>query len=159
MSVIVADRKPSKREVVTHIEAIEREVDSLLARNLGVKNLDVIVRVSNGYSSDPVASIETRRAILSSLKCAILAQVNILAKAVRDSWHHYPSTLHEYELRRNLQTQAIVECNTLKDILQDAANRLDVDINSYKTVIKSIDDQKELLKKWRQNENKIRNRL
>ena len=71
----------------------------------------------------------------------------------------YPTTLHEYEIRRDYQNAAIVHCELLIDDLQRVAERFNVDLNLYSPHIKAIDREIGLIKRWRQRDMAIKSRL
>jgi len=71
----------------------------------------------------------------------------------------YPTTLHEYEQRRDYQNAAIVGCEQLINELQRVVEVFEVDVNVYGRYIKAIDREIGLIKKWRQRDNKIKSYL
>ncbi len=65
----------------------------------------------------------------------------------------------EYERRREYQNNAIVNCEQLIKELQRVVEVFDVDINLYGRYVKAIDREIDLIKKWRQRDNKIKSHL
>lgn len=70
----------------------------------------------------------------------------------------YPNTVYECNVKREHQWNAISELNYLKQLLQRAISIFakEADIEKYMVHIEAIDKEIELLRKWKQNENKIR---
>ena len=71
----------------------------------------------------------------------------------------YPTTLHEYEKRRDYQNTAIVNCEQLLKELQRIVEIFEVDVNLYSRYVKAIDREIGLIKKWRQRDNRIKSQL
>lgn len=68
----------------------------------------------------------------------------------------YPTTMKEYEHRREYQNRTIVNCELLIKELQRVVDIFEVDVNIYGEYIKAIDREIGLIKKWRQRDNKIK---
>lgn len=71
----------------------------------------------------------------------------------------YPTSMAEYERRREYQNNAIVNCEQLIKELQRVVEIFEVDINLYNRYVKAIDREIDLIKKWRQRDNKIKSHL
>ena len=67
--------------------------------------------------------------------------------------------MHEYEQRRDYQNFAIVNCEQLIKELQRVVELFDVDVNVYGRIVRAIDREIGLIKKWRQRDNKIKSYL
>lgn len=80
-------------------------------------------------------------------------------KESRDEAIAHSIELHEYEIRRDYQNAGIVNCNQLIGQLQHVVDVFNVDLNIYSKYIKAIDREIELIKKWRQRDNKIKSYL
>jgi hypothetical protein len=84
---------------------------------------------------------------------------SLLTANVRSANTLYPTSLHEYETRRDYQNSAIINCENLIKELQHVVDIFDVDVNIYGRYIKAIDREIGLIKKWRQRDNKIKSYL
>ena len=70
-----------------------------------------------------------------------------------------PETWPEYTERRLHQTLAIAECGRLSAEIQFAIEDFATDVNQFIPIDKMISYQIYLLKRWRQSDNKIKDRL
>lgn len=66
----------------------------------------------------------------------------------------FPTSMHEYEIRRDYLNAGIVNCNQIINSLQRVVGRFNVDLNAYGRYSKAIDREIELIKRWRQRDNK-----
>lgn len=66
-----------------------------------------------------------------------------------------PQTWAEYTERRLHQTRAIAECSTLSTELQFAIEDFGTDVNQFIPIDKMISFQINMLKRWRQSDNKM----
>ena len=82
-----------------------------------------------------------------------------LTNNVRAANSLYPTSLHEYEKRRDYQNIAIANCEQLIKELQRVVEIFEVDINIYGRYIRAINREIGLIKKWRQRDNKIKSYL
>ena len=83
----------------------------------------------------------------------------LLTNNLRGANSIYPTSMREYEQRRDYQNFAIVNCEQLVKELQRVVDLFDVDINLYVRYINAIDREIGLIKKWRQRDNKIKSYL
>lgn len=97
--------------------------------------------------------------IMNSFKKRVSQHASLVTSNVRAANTIYPTTLHEYEIRRDYQNAAIVHCELLIDDLQRVAERFNVDLNLYSPHIKAIDREIGLIKRWRQRDMAIKSRL
>jgi hypothetical protein len=68
----------------------------------------------------------------------------------------YPTSMHEYEIRRDYQNIAIANCEQLIKELQRIVEKFDVDVNQYSKYSKAIDREIGLIKSWRQHDNRFK---
>ncbi len=159
MSVLVSRRRESKFEAITFSNTLHNMLIELMQRSFGVKDLDRIVRIKYAYGIDEKEGFNKYRQIMHNHKIRIDQLAYLLTNNLRAANTIYPTTLHEYEQRRDYQNSAIVNCEQLIKELQRVVEIFDVDINTYNKYIKAIDREIGLIKKWRQSDNKIKSYL
>lgn len=156
MSVLVSKRKESRFEaIVFSIELHDMLID-LMQRSFGVKDLDQLVRVRYARGKDETEDFNYYRYLMQNFKSRIDQLASQLTGNVRAANSIYPTTLKEYERRREYQNSAIVNCELLIKELQRVVDIFEVDVNVYGEYIKAIDREIGLIKKWRQRDNKIK---
>lgn len=156
MSVLVSKRKESRFEaIVFSIELHDMLID-LMQRGFGVKDLDQLVRVRYARGKDETEDFNYYRYLMQNFKSRIDQLASQLTGNVRAANSIYPTTLKEYERRREYQNSAIVNCELLIKELQRVVDIFEVDVNIYGEYIKAIDREIGLIKKWRQRDNKIK---
>ena len=159
MSVLVSKRKESRLEVITHAERLHRELVMLLQRNFGIRNIDDFVRNSYACRKIKYENFEYFRYLMTNAKESIDKLAISLTNNLRGANSIYPKNLHELEVRRDYQNNAIVNCNQILKELQRVVEMFDVDINVYKGPIDGINREIGLIKSWRQRDNAIETRL
>ena len=150
MSVLVSKRKESKHEAIVFSVELHNMLIEFAQRNFGIKDPERMLRekYSRG-DTDPMY-------LLAEHKRQIHHLASLLEADLRAAKSLYPTTLHEYEIRRDYQNFGIVNCNQLINQLQRIIDVFDVDLNVYERYIKAIDREIELIKRWRQRDNKIK---
>ncbi len=156
MSVLVSRRRESKFEAITYSNTLHNMLIELMQRSFGVKDLDNIVRMKYAYGVDDKEDFAKYRFLMHNHKIHIDQLAYQLTNNLRAVNTTYPTTLHEYEQRRDYQNSAIVNCEQLLKELQRVVEIFDVDLNTYGKYIKAIDREIGLIKKWRQSDNKIK---
>jgi hypothetical protein len=156
MSVLVSNRKESKFEAVTYSIELHAMLTELMQRSFGVKNLDNFVRMRYAFGRDDKEDFAKYRYLMQNSKNRIDHIASLLTSNVRAANTLYPTSLHEYERRRDYQNDAIANCEQLIKELQRIVEIFDVDINVYGRYINAIDREIGLIKKWRQRDNKIK---
>lgn len=146
MSVLVSDRTESKFEAITYSIELHDMLIDFMQRSFGVKDLDQLVRVRYAHGKDAKEDFSRYRYLM-------------LTSNVRAANSIYPTTLHEYEQRRDYQNTAIVNCEQLLKELQRIVEIFEVDVNLYSRYVKAIDREIGLIKKWRQRDNRIKSQL
>lgn len=159
MSVLVSDRKESRFEAITYSIELHDMLIDLMRRNFGVKDLDQFVRIRYAYGKDSKEDFSRYRYLMQNYKNRIDQLASMLTNNIRAANSIYPTTMHEYEKRRDYQNFAIVNCEQLIKELQRVVEIFEVDINLYSRYIEAIDREIGLIKKWRQRDNKLKTHI
>jgi hypothetical protein len=159
MSVLVSDRKESKFEAIAYSIELHVMLTELMQRSFGLKDLENIVRIRYAYGKDDKEDFAKYRYLMQNAKNRIDQIASLLTSNVRSANTLYPTSMHEYEQRRDYQNNAIANCEQLIKELQRVVEIFEVDINVYGKYIKAIDREIGLIKKWRQRDNKIKSYL
>lgn len=171
MSVPVGKRKPSKLEFLNNFYKLRKEMVNLLLRDFGTKtsthdlyafchrvkfkeeDKEVFLDLCERYQIDvedrfPLwLIIHHRKSILNTLDD--LLDNMIKANSI------YPTTVSEFEFRKQFQSKAIGCCYCLLQKLQTAISDLPVDVNKYMPYVERIQLELKLLKDWKKSNNKI----
>ena len=107
MSVLVSGRSESKFEAITYSIELHDMLIDLMQRSFGVKDLDHFVRVRYAYGKDPTEDFSRYRYLMQNYKNRIDRLASMLTSNIRAANSIYPTTLHEYEKRRDYQNTAI----------------------------------------------------
>jgi len=156
MSVLVSDRKESKFEAITYSMELYFMLVELMQRNFGVRDLNNLARIRYAFGKDDKEDFTKYLYLMQNSKIRINQIASVLTSNVRAANTLYPTSLHEYEKRRDYQNDAITNCEQLIKELQQIVELFEVDINIYGKYIKAIDREIGLIKKWRQKDNKIK---
>lgn len=159
MSVLVSDRTESRFEAITNSVALHDMLIELMQRSFGVKDIDKLVRLKYAYGDEETEDFYRYRYLMNNSKNRIDQIAALMTTNIRAANSIYPTTLHEYERRRDYQNSAIVCCEQLIHELQRVVEIFDVDINIYARYVSAIDREIDLIKKWRQRDNKLKSRL
>lgn len=159
MSVLVKDRKESKFEAITYSIELHNMLIELMQRSFGIKDLRHFVSLRYAYGKEDKEDFSKYRYLMHNFKTHINDIASTLTSNVRAANSLYPTSLHEYEKRRDYQNIAIANCEMLKKELQQVVEVFEVDINIYGRYIRAINREIELIKKWRQRDNKIKSYL
>lgn len=159
MSVLVADRKESKFEAVVYSVELHNLLIELMQRGFGVKDVDNFVRSRYAHGRDKTEDFARYRYLMQNSKNRIDQTAYLLTNNLRAANSIYPTSLHEYERRRDYQNTAIANCEQLIKELQHVVDIFEVDINIYGKYVKAIDREIGLIKNWRQRDNKIKSYL
>ncbi len=159
MSVIAAKRKESDIEALTFAEGeLYDKVVDLMQRNFGVRDIDHFVRVRYAYGLDSAEDFGKYRYLLYNAKSEISRALSMVSNNLRISNSIYlnpKTTEHERQERRSYQNLAIGYCDVIRKELQQTVKIFEVDVNVYAPAIKAINREIELIKKWRQKDNKV----
>lgn len=159
MSVLVSDRTESRWEVITNSIALHDMLIDLMQRSFGVKDLEKFVRKRYAYTKDPFEGYPYYRFMMNDYKKRIDELASQMTSNIRAANTLYPTTLHEYERRRDYQNSAIVCCEQLIKELQRVVEIFEVDVNLYARYVSAINREIDLIKRWRQRDNKLKSRL
>lgn len=158
MSVLVSKRTESKFEAIIHSVELHDMLIDLIQRNFGVRDIEKFVRTRFAYSVEE-DEYAKHRYLMHNFKSRVDQLASQLTSNVRAANSLYPTSMAEYERRREYQNNAIVNCEQLIKELQRVVEIFDVDINLYNRYVKAIDREIDLIKKWRQRDNKIKSHL
>lgn len=157
-SVYVRNRKESKWEPIIFSEKMQDEFFDFAKRNFGIKDIKQLVRkkyISGKFDSD---DYEFYFSILREHRRTIY-QILILLRDDLYSANVYPVTMSDFEQRLQYQNFALVHCSMLDKELQDVVTMFDVDINAFERYQAMIDREIDLIKRWRQRDNRLKARL
>lgn len=158
MSVLVSKRTESKFEAIIHSVELHDMLIDLIQRNFGVRDIEKFVRTRFAYSVEE-DKYAKHRYLMQNFKSRVDQLASQLTSNVRAANSLYPTSMAEYERRREYQNNAIVNCEQLIKELQRVVEIFEVDINLYNRYVKAIDREIDLIKKWRQRDNKIKSHL
>lgn len=158
MSVLVSKRTESKFEAIIHSVELHDMLIDLIQRNFGVRDIEKFVRTRFAYSVEE-DEYAKHRYLMQNFKSRVDQLASQLTSNVRAANSLYPTSMTEYERRREYQNNAIVNCEQLIKELQRVVEIFEVDINLYNRYVKAIDREIDLIKKWRQRDNKIKSHL
>lgn len=159
MSVLVSDRTESRFEALTYSLELHDMLLDLLSRNFGIKDLDHMVRVRYAHGKIATEDFPYYHYQMHKYKDRIDKLAYALTNNLRAAKSIYPTSIHEYEKRRDYQNDAIVNCEQILNDLQRVVEIFDVDVNLYGRYVKAIDREIELIKRWRQRDNKLKTYL
>ena len=159
MSVLAGKRKESRLEPILYSVDLHDMFTELAQRDFGVKDLDQLVRVRYADGIDKYEDFSRYRGLMRIERDKVDKLCFLLTNNLRAANTIYPTSIHEYEQRRDYQNFGIVNCEQLIKELQHVVELFDVDVNVYERTIKAINREIDLIKKWRQRDNKIKSYL
>lgn len=159
MGVIVSDRNLSKCEAVAYSVKLKLTLQDLCIRNMGIKNVDSIVRQKYAYGVEKTENREKYIMLLSKHKERLLWYADELIANTRAANRIKMNSVRRCDLRLDYQDKAIGNCEMLVGRLQDTIDTFWVDINRYRQYLDAIDHEIELLKGWEQYTISVRNKL
>lgn len=71
----------------------------------------------------------------------------------------YPQSMHEYEMRRDYQTKAIITVEQIIQLLQFMLSTLPVSADKFQTVTELLMKEGALLRGWRKADNKLKEKF
>ena len=113
MSVLVSDRTESKFEPITFSTEVHNMLREFMQRNFGVKDLEHFVQLRYAYGKDDTEDFGKYRYLMLTHKKEIDHLATLMTNNVRAANSIYPTTMREYETRRDYQSSAIVNCSVL----------------------------------------------
>lgn len=159
MSVLASKRRESRFEVLVFADELRRMFTEFAQRDFGVKDVDQLVRVRYACGKDKIENFARYHDLMRKSKDQVIQETALITSNLRGANSIYPTTLHEYEIRRDYQNYALAHCEILIKELQHIVELFDVDVNAYRRYINAIDREIGLIKKWRQSDNKIKSYL
>lgn len=159
MSVIKADRKESRIEAIVFADKLHDILVELMRNNFGIGDIRYAVR--KRYAPDVAGedSIDWYLSLLRTAKDELDRNAYLLSNDVRCAYSIYPTDMDEYRKRREHQDYAIARCAQMLRDLGHIAEIFDVNLNLFEEGIKAINREKELIKKWRQRDNRFKSKL
>lgn len=159
MSVYKSKRNESKFEPLSYSLELYVIFQDLVARNLGIKDLDTLIKRKYQYGKAVKEDFPYYRNEMYKFKKRIKNGMLKLTDDLRAANTIYITTLSEYDKRRNYLDDAIVDCELIKKDLILFVEVFDIDLNIYKSYVDAIEREITLIKKWRQRDNVIKNNL
>jgi hypothetical protein len=159
MSVIASKRKESKLEAIIYAKELHNMLIDFMLRDFGVKNLEHMVQLRYAYGKDETENYSKYSYLMINYKKRIDKLTNSLVNNVRAANALYPTSMHEYEIRRDYQNVAIANCEQLMNELQLIVETFDVDVNLYSRYTKAINREIGLIKSWRQHDNRFKSQI
>lgn len=159
MSVLACNRRQAKLQVYTSAVELGEIIISLAQRNFGIKDIDEIVRIKYAYGKETKEDFAKYRQLLHDFKKQLIWNSNLIPGYVRAANSIHPKSMPEYHQRRTRQNDAIAGCENLKMLLQKIVETFEVDVNYFREAILAIDREIDLIKSWRQSDNKIKSYL
>jgi hypothetical protein len=156
MSVLLSKRKESRYEAIVYADEIHDMLVVFMKSGFGVKDLEHYVRIKYAYGDDSTEDLEKYRYLMQNSKKRIEQFASLIIANLRAAYSSYPTSMHEYEKRRDYQNAALVNCQCLLKELEKIVEKFNVDINLYKPYIKAIEREIVLIKRWRQRDNKFK---
>lgn len=153
--VPVGDRKKSKLEAVDYSIKLHDMLREFMQRNFGIKDLEQFVRVRYAYGKDNTENFSKYHYLMETHKREVDHLATLLTNNTIAANSTYPTTMSEYETRRSYQNAAIVNCQQINKELQRVVETFEVDVNTHRRYVKAIDHEINLIKRWRQSDNKI----
>lgn len=159
MGVIAANRNLSKCQAVMSAVELKAKIHDLCIRDLGIKNLESVVRKKYIFGNDPSKYMEKYVLELHQSKQRLHYLSDELIANTRSANRIKMNSIRKCDLRLDYQERAVNNCEMLIGKLQDVVDLFCVDINIYRQYINAIDDEIDLLKNWIQTTNKARRGL
>lgn len=154
---------------------MRRDLTNLLLMDFGLspaKEQRVLQKVLNGRDFDQLPDKDKERVIrtqqriegfhdwfISSERSAIVDYLREITRDVFEANSIYPTCMAEYEQRRLMQDRALGKCYGLAQELQYVIESLPVNVNKYTRFAESIQTEINLIKGWRQSDNRLKRAL
>lgn len=159
MSVLKSKRSESKFEPITYSVEIHNMLREFMQRNFGLKDLDKWVRNHNMEARPLEDEYHKYRYLMYTHKKEIDRLAALMTSNVRTANSIYPKKISELDRRRLYQDNAIGNCESILKELMQVVDTFEVDVNTYKKYVIAIDREIDLIKKWRQRDNKMHSYL
>ena len=159
MSVLVNDRKESRYQSIIFAIKLQTRLTDFANRDFGIKDLKHLVQLRYAYGKDEMENYSKYEYLLRECKTQLNRTASLLTANLVAAKSIYPTALHEYQQRREYQNNAIGNASQLLTILQRTIDIFEVDVNVYEPYVKDINQEIDLIKRWRQKDNKIKTHL
>lgn len=156
MSVLAAKRRESRFEAISYSCELHDMMIEFMQRGFGVKDVDHVVRMKYARGRIDSENFEYFRFLMHNSKMRIDQLCAQLTSNVRAANSIYPTSMSEYEKRREYQNTAIINCEQMIKELQHIVDVFEVDINRYGRYIQAINREIDLIKRWRRRDNQIK---
>lgn len=154
MSVLASKRKESREEAIAYSLELYDMLIEFMQRSFAIKSREQYA-TGKGLEVD----YQAYAYIMLSTKEQIEKSASLLTANLRAARSLFPTSMHEYEIRRDYLNAGIANCNQIINSLQRVVGRFNVDLNAYGRYSKAIDREIELIKRWRQRDNKMKSYL
>ena len=172
MSVLKNLRSLSNMEFYKNAIRIRRDLTDWLLRDFGnkghprsvtqvIKNIDpedqkAIDDIFRKYGRNPNREYQSEYPawFVNAERDVIIRILQDLVINITKANSIYIQSMHEYDLRRGYQTKAINDCYCIYQELQYIVSVFGTDLNRFIPVLESIEKEIDLLKGWRQSDNK-----
>lgn len=171
MSVPKGKRKDSQFKVLTHWYEVRTMITDLLLREFSFREDKYIEKLQHKFGGSTFEDlsdedkhryqIEDQRArqfhawFIPKMKDVVFESITNVGRHIFYANSIYPTCKKELQERRIHQDRAIAACFALLQELQYAMETLPVDVNKFLPVAKELNLEIELLKGWRQSNNKF----
>lgn len=159
MSVLASDRKESRYQSIAFAIKLQTRLTDFANRDFGIKDLKHFIQLRYAYGKDDMENFSKYRYLLQDCKTQLNRTAALLTANLVAAKSIYPTAINEYNQRREYQNNAIANANQLLTILQRTIDIFEVDVNAYEPYVKDINREIELIKTWRQKDNKIKTHL
>ncbi len=159
MSVLASKRKESREDAIAYSLELYDMLIEFMQRSFAIKSQEQFVREQYATGKGLEVDYQAYAYIMLSTKEQIEKSASLLTANLRAARSLFPTSMHEYEIRRDYLNAGIVNCNQIINSLQRVVGRFNVDLNAYGRYSKAIDREIELIKRWRQRDNKMKSYL
>ncbi len=169
MSVLKSKRKSSQFEVYHHLYKMRREITDLLLRDFGFDidkfnnklnkafvNREMSPEEQLRYDKLKEKNLAFNEWFIADERKVIVECLRNITEMVFTANSIYPTCKEELIERRLHQDRAIGQCYRLTQELQYAMETLPVDVNKYLRFAELIQTEINLIKGWRQSDNKFK---
>lgn len=155
MSVLASERPESKFEVIYHAKVMRDDFNQLVLRNFGIKDVGPIARRKYILGKDNIENRDKYECLLDEYRGAIVRCAARVVQDVSAANAIYPKNIGDYNMRRAYQNDALAQCRQLIVEIQNVVDTFDVDVNDYIYYSDAISREIDLIKRWRQTDNRF----
>ena len=162
--ILVKDRNLSKLEFYNTALDIRLQVTSIFLNQLCVEEIE---HKTQEYAPATETVKSHQKWVVTTIRESIMQQLVELINNITDAYSIYPTTIHEWEVRRDYQTAAIGNCEKLLQHFQFVLELFNenpynlftgkrVNVDKLLPYAEKICNEIQYLKGWRKAGNKIR---